>query len=425
MILERVVDKCFNLFFQYLYPLIPLVHEPSLRNALSFFVSEAASIRSLEIANISETWSSSFLREGIAMNNLPDHTAEYPEVWADAAFTLITAVCAEAAFLLPKDIFREGEIIAKIFLKASRDCLTSYLEADLECPNANSVVIRYLHSNCVHATGRPRISWHILGEATRLAQEMQMHEEKSLQDLPTLEAELRRRAFWIVYIGDKSAAILNNCPTTLHAFSFDSGITTEYPTGIEDENNLFPDDPVPDGLTRRSCMEGFSASLRLWKTASDLILEIRLLKSQRERSLDPAKPLTAEERHRLDSLYVLFITSVDKVPPHLQADIFATTHVIRNTDIRDSLENNLMKQHIIQWTNIYVTLHCLKMVIVQKFEELGYYSPQGDHLDIQKLLRKTEIARDMLRVIREAPFWSLQVNGEPCVSPPTPGTSMG
>jgi hypothetical protein len=343
------------------------------------------------------------------MNDVRDH-------WVDAAFTLITAVCAEAAFLLPKDIFREGEIIAKIFLTASRDCLNSYLEADLECPNANSVVIRYLHSNCVHATGRPRISWHILGEATRLAQEMKMHEENSLQDLPMLEAELRRRAFWIVYIGDKSAAILNNCPTTLHAFSFDSGITTEYPSSIGDERNLFPDNPVPDDLTFRCCMEGFRASLRLWKSASDLILEIRLLKSQKERSLDSAPPLTVEERHRLDSLYVLFITSVDKVSPHLEDDIFASTHTNRSTVIKDPSNNNPMKQHIIQWTNIYVTLHCLKMVIVQKFEELGYYSPQGDHLDI-RLLRKTEIARDMLRVIREAPFWSLQVNGEPCVSP--------
>lgn len=53
------------------------------------------------------------------------------------------------------------------------------------------------------------------------------------------------------------------------------------------------------------------------------------------------------------------------------------------------------------------------MVITQKFEEINYF-PMGDNEML--LLRKTEIARNMLSIVREAPFWTLQVNGEPCVS---------
>jgi hypothetical protein len=37
--LERMANRCFALFFEYLYPLIPLVHEPSLHDGLDFFVS--------------------------------------------------------------------------------------------------------------------------------------------------------------------------------------------------------------------------------------------------------------------------------------------------------------------------------------------------------------------------------------------------
>ncbi|KAJ5963614.1 transcriptional regulator family: Fungal Specific TF [Penicillium vulpinum] len=98
----------------------------------------------------------------------------------------------------------------------------------------------------MHAAGKPRLSWHIFGEATRLAQVMQMHEEDSLQGLSSLEVEFRRRASWIAYIGDKSAAILNNRPITIHKYSFNSGIIIGYPTGIEDETILTPGSAVPD-----------------------------------------------------------------------------------------------------------------------------------------------------------------------------------
>ncbi|KAJ6103732.1 transcriptional regulator family: Fungal Specific TF [Penicillium sp. IBT 16267x] len=397
--LERTTNHCFELFFEYLFPLIPLVHEPSLRDGLSFFVTHTTS-QSLR-GNRGSNFTTDILLYGT--NGL-----KYPELWPDVTFTLVTAVCAEAAFLLPKDIFPEGESIAELFLHASRGCLATYLEADLEYPNANSVAIRYFHSNCMHAAGKPRLSWHVFGEAIRLAQVMQMHEEESLQGLSPLDAEFRRRAFWIVYIGDKSAAILNNRPITIHQYSFESGITIGYPTGIEDENSMTPQSSGPDDATaRKSFIAGFNANLRLWQTACDLLLEMRLQESRKNVDLIPCQPPTAEERHRLDHLYVLFATSLDDLPPFLQSDQL-TADVNKDGNGR----NSLLKLYVIQAANLYVSLHCLKMVITQKFKEFNYYTPAHNEM---LLLRKTEIARDMLRVIRDAPFWSLQVNGEPCV----------
>lgn len=393
--LENVVNKCFKLFFDYLFPLIPLVHESSLRDGLEFFVSRD---------------DTRALRGSISNMRYGYETLKYPELWPDVSFTLITAVCAETAFLLPKDIFPEGEIIADIFLQASRSCLVTYLEADLEHPNANSVAIRYLHSNCMHAAGKPRFSWHVFGEATRLAQVLQMHDEESIQGLHPLEAEFRRRAFWITYIGDKSAAILNNRPITIHKFSFESGITVGYPTGIEDENIVSPGSTGADDLTVRSSsfIIGFNANLRLWQTASDLLLEMRLLESRKNLAMNSHHSLTADERLRLDHLYVLFVTSLDDLPPFLQDD-----QLVTNAHADREEMSNLVRLYTIQAANLYVSLHCLKMVIMQKFEEVSYF-PMGHNEML--LLRKTEIARNMLRIMREAPFWALQVNGEPCVS---------
>ncbi|KAM0269553.1 hypothetical protein ACHAPA_004124 [Fusarium lateritium] len=379
--LQQFVTRCFDLFFEYLYPLTPLVHEPSLRDSLSYFTQFPIS--------------DSFSGAGIL------------ELWPETTFTLITAVCAEAAFLLPKDLFPEGQSVADIFLNASRTCLNQYLEAELENPNANSITIRYFHSNCLHAAGKPKYSWHIFGEATRLAQVMQLNIETSLEGLQPVEAELRRRAFWIVYMGDKSAAILNNRPITIHKFSFESGITTAYPSGIEDEAPvLSPGNLVTNSeVVRITCIEGFNANLRLWQNASDLLLELRLIQDRAQqdlgvRSLQPL--ISAQEKDHLDALYVRFITCLDDLPPYLQSYTFAA--------LADG-SRETTKQFLIQCANLQVSIHCLRMVITQKLENLPYYKSEIGHSD----LRKTEIARDMLRVIQEAPFWSLQVNGEPYV----------
>ncbi|KAF7716681.1 Fungal Zn(2)-Cys(6) transcription factor Ace3-like protein [Penicillium ucsense] len=392
LVLKDLVNHCFDLFFAYLFPLIPLVHEPSIRYGLSYFTHDETQ------GPIEPSLS---LVSGCG-------SLKYPELWPDMTFTLITAVCAEVAFLLPKDIFSEGDTVADLFLQASRNCLATYLEADLEYPNANSVVIRYLHSNCMHAAGKPRISWHIFGEATRLAQVLQMHDEGSIKDVLPLEAEFRRRAFWITYIGDKSAAILNNRPITIHKFSFESGITMGYPVGAEDEMVSSPESTNADNLTTRSSfLAGFNANLRIWQLASDLLLEIRLIENRKTPPMVGIHGFSPEDRLRLDQLYVLFVTSLDTLPPNLRDDKLLT-NVQENQEGMDGLS----RTYTIQGVNLYVTLYCLKMVIAQKFEETQYFL--ADHNELL-LLRKTEVARSMVKFIRDAPFWALQVNGEPCV----------
>ncbi|TPX14567.1 uncharacterized protein E0L32_005259 [Thyridium curvatum] len=420
--LEAIAEKCFNLFFQYLFPLIPLVHETGIREALHFFVTHSTGtsvVSAASPATVSQLWISSSLMQGTSIGGANSGSAGdaavdsassllHPELWPDSAFTLITALCAEAAFMLPKEIFPEGYLVADIFLQASRNCLHSYLEADLEHPNANSVAIRYFHSNCLHAAGKPKYSWHIFGEAVRLAQVMQLQEESSHEGAYfPVEAELRRRAFWIVYLGDKSAAILNNRPITIHKFSFESGITTAYPSGAGDEVT-FSSPGQPDASTDvGSFITGFNANIRLWQSASDLLLELRLIQDRRAGTGQTQQPpsFTRDERVRLDALYVRFATSLDDLPPYLQPIVLMTWHEGMGQQQR---------QFVTQVVNLQVTYHCLRMVIVQKLEEVEYPAP-GVEQDDLTILRKTEIARDMLRIIREAPFWALQVNGESCV----------
>ncbi|EHK23360.1 uncharacterized protein TRIVIDRAFT_190368 [Trichoderma virens Gv29-8] len=410
--LERVSKRCIDLFFDYLYPLTPLVYEPALREVLAYIFSQP-------LPGINQPSPLSQLTPDPTAGTTPLSSAEswagfgQPgsrtvgsrlAPWVDSTFTLVTAVCAEAAFMLPKDIFPEGESVSEIFLEASRDCLHQHLEADLENPTANSIAIRYFHSNCLHAAGKPKYSWHIFGEAIRLAQVMHLHEEASLEGLVPIEAEFRRRCFWILYLGDKSAAILNNRPITIHKYCFDTGITTLYPSGIEDEFLNTASDPP-----RKSFISGFNANVRLWQSAADLLLEIRVLQDQMMQhfrgSMPPNHVLPSADRQHLDSLYVRFITCLDDLPPYLQSCTLAMAAMAEGNGSAES------KQYVIQCINLQVTFHCLRMVITQKFEDLSYFAPGVEQAD----LRKSEIVRDMLRVMNEAPFWGLQANGEPNV----------
>ncbi|KAJ4247427.1 hypothetical protein NW762_013102 [Fusarium torreyae] len=145
----------------------------------------------------------------------------------DQNFTLITAVCAKVCCFVPSELFSLGASLADTFLEASRNCFSTYAEADLENPCAESITIRYLHSNCLHTRARrSTLSWHIFGEAVRLAQRMRLHDESLYTSLTPVEALLRRCAFWQLYAGDKSLAVLRSMPIVIYDHMFEDGITT-------------------------------------------------------------------------------------------------------------------------------------------------------------------------------------------------------
>lgn len=407
------MTKCFALYFEYLFPLIPIVHEPTMRAGLQFVLAQHSQQRESPHLQQSESpHSASWLsppQQSSELNSPFDDTNQpgYPTPWPQSIFTLVTALCAESASILPIQLFPEGRLVANAFLKASRSALHEYLDADLEQPNANSLIIRYFHSNCLHAAGKSKTSWHIFGEAGRLAQIMQLHDETSYTGLDAVEALLRRRVFWILYIGDKSAALLNQRPITLHKFSFDPGITVAYSSEAVDHDGKSTGTSSVD-VPEQSIMAGFNLNLRLWHAASDLLLELRVVREPLPNQ-GTGKSLTSYQRSHINSLYVNFMTCLDELPRWLQISpgLFGTGP--------DGLDHP--KAFVIQWVNLRVSFHCLRMAILRKFEDYEFMAPGGVQEQWgTQTLSKTEIARDMLQALREAPFWALQVNGESCVS---------
>lgn len=206
--LGSVLQTCTDLFFDYLYLFTPVIDEAVFRQLLEKVLG----------------------------------SADPGACLTESEFTLITAVCAKVCFFLPLDMIPEGKLLAEPLLDASRACLRSYSDAELESPTANSVIIRYLHSNSLHTSARPWVSWQVFGDAIRLAQQMRLHDERTYASMDRSQADACRRAFWLVYIGDKSMSVLRRMPITLHDYSFEEGISTELPF-CEDErlgNRWFP-----------------------------------------------------------------------------------------------------------------------------------------------------------------------------------------
>ncbi|KAF1964027.1 hypothetical protein BU23DRAFT_83631 [Bimuria novae-zelandiae CBS 107.79] len=352
--LDAVVRECTDLFFQYIAPISMSVHEPSVRNTVNQALGTAP-------PGASPTLS---------------------------AFSLLTAVCAKVCFFVPSNLFPIGSSLAETFLEASRSSFSSHADADLEDPCADSITIRLLHSNCLHTSAQTAVSWHVFGEAVRLVQRMHLHDEETYTPLSPIEAGMRRNAFWQVYIGDKSLAVLRSMPVSIHSYSFDESITTAYPLSDRDELN-----------------PGFNAGIQLWQYAADLLLRLRVIKSHQEPDVDAPHPsLTPADRAVLSQLYVRFATCLDDLSPQLLPESASSsgTSVISTHD-----------RFAVQVADLHVTYHCLKMYLVRKLEEVSFFFWIGESHDML-VLRKTEIGRDMVRLLQVIPFWSLQINGEPC-----------
>jgi hypothetical protein len=393
--LEGIIIRCFDLYFEYLFPLIPLIHESGLREILNSFLTGTIPLLRHDGENTTA---------GPSMTT--DSIYEDLGLWPEPAFALITAVCAETAFLLPTEVFAEGCLVSDAFLKASRSCLDSYMEADFENPNAVSVIIRYYHYNCFHEAGRSNYARCIFGEATCLVQAMQMNDESSYQTLHPLEVELRRRVFWMIFIEDQSTTILRKHPVTIHILSFETGITTLYPIGEIKDLALSMSSVISS--TQSAFMTGFNVSVKVWQAASDILLEIRMLQEHWRITQSTYSPLPSEASNILDMLYVRFITCLDNLPRYLQID------EIDEHDVDYQQPNKIAT---IQRLNIHVTFQFLRMVLLQRISALGI-EPQSKSNSRMLTLRTTEIARDMLRVLRSVPFWALQINRLFCVIAP-------
>jgi len=394
---EDIMNRCIDAFIAYLYPLAPLIHEASMRASIDVFYA------------LRSGHEHAYPTRALQYNLEPGPSDVSPEVIKTIAYLI--ALCAEVGWMLPPALcpYPYGTTLAPIFLRTSRRCLDLCRDEDLLNPSASSIIARYFHGNCLHAGGQTRLSWILLGEALRIAQAMRLYDETAYADLDEIEARLRRHIFWQLYTSDKSAAFLNDKHFTMHQFVLGDSMTVDEP----DSAGLMLLSSC--SYSERMIIIGFNLCQKFFYHASELMFHMRYAAKQVDRDdPDPIRDISVSQRSNLIHSYVRLTTVLDEAPKCLQS--FAG---LDNANAGSPRDGSHLLSLQVQVANLLVTNNHLRMLVTQRCAEDGLQSILGLPQDTLLMdLRRSEIARDLVHVIRDAPFEALSINGEPLVTFP-------
>lgn len=399
-----------ELYMRYLFPITPLVDEKIMRAIATRLhpvltdCEQHLACPQNAIQNQRTTFAAVAQADGVV--DMANGT-----LTVERSLTLLTAVAATTAALVPSALLSESLYDAGVELLAgSRKLLRCFQDQDVDRPCAVSIITRYFHSQCTHAAGQLRLSWYILGEAIRVAQELRIYDEDSFGALSMREAHLRRSIYWQLSTGDKSAAILNGRPFAFNAANFDKPFLVR--SLSEHQNCLVDDQPLrPNKDIIRYVNRGFNLIATLFEHAARMLATLRTLqRHKRDATMAACLPPFSDAASLIEDLS-MFQQAVSDLPDWLQRPSAAGQICGTQTD-REYTTGYAWTLHV----NIMLTYHCLRLMLLNQAAEMGRpdllgYLPDPRLLGIHKL----EIAGQALHVLHSAPFEALQLNGESAV----------
>ncbi|TVY15845.1 putative sucrose utilization protein SUC1 [Lachnellula arida] len=307
----HLIPMCLDLFTEHIYPIMPLIHMPTLRASID---------RPLEMFEKN----------------------------------LLYSLCAlTSTHMSGKSISAPGppswEATGRFFLD---ECILVRHSYDfIEDKTLGAVISSYFISTASFELNQSRKSWYYLREALTMGQDLGLHDEKSYVGLPDAEALCRRRTFWILYVTERSFAILRHKPLTLSK-------TPEFPSTLHEYE-------APE------IHSGFMHLVHSYH-----LLDSSFVDSWNEASDAPASTLTYTALQQKLNL------------PH-------PSHVSL-TDI--------------QKADILVTQQWLRLVVWQSSMRQGLLSSHAEH-ESMTFCYPLKIACSLLGVISSLPTTSIEVHG--------------
>ena len=384
---EQLVDDCISAWMRYVFPTSPICSEEMLRSN-RHLIFESMPIN--DGANF-------------AISTAERDVGHVPSL---RCFTLVTACCAAAGILLPVDILPGGATSARHFFRASRAMLKLYEDADLDHPESTSITTRLLQSTVLHATGKTRASYHLLNQARLLAIDIYNRKPSSFRVLDSVESRLLRQNLANTLTGTRSAAVLADQPLL---FNDELWIDLSDPLFVSSEQAalLDPNQEHNGHSFEQRLLMGVDICRRLWTSASNALSCIRGL------GILPELVPIDESLRRISTImeaYLYFSGILDDLPDWLQRPDAAVYEDQRISQYQSSC-------FWAQKTDLLMSYHCVRLIIVRTCIEQGATSALGIGTDVlSQFLKKIEMSQEFVSVLESVPFISLQANGEPCVS---------
>lgn len=126
----------------------------------------------------------------------------------DAAFfRLCVTLCAVTAASIPRRFESYNALqykdVGQLFDRASHLVLVSRIQAEPEFqnrPTMGTMIVSVLLAMAAHYAGRPNAGWAFASEAVQFFRALQLYKRDAYAGLGVVEAEMCKRAFWVLYI---------------------------------------------------------------------------------------------------------------------------------------------------------------------------------------------------------------------------------
>ncbi|ORY28647.1 fungal-specific transcription factor domain-domain-containing protein [Naematelia encephala] len=405
-LLYRIID----LYFDYIYCLIPCIHRPTF------------------------------------MADLHSHREEQPaaEEWTALVFSIVGVTLAQLprAFIpMPR---KEVKTLTERCYRLGRD----YYNQDFVDITITRLIIGYLSLVTSMLMGYHRASEVIMGSTWILITRMRLHEESSYAGLPPIECQLRRRLFWLMYGADTTLCAVEGI---LPLIKEEDCCDVVLPAEIDDEY-LTHDTYLEQPSDRTPILSGFYYISKLFKYHSSLID-----KRRRDKRKPPSGLMLQMRINEVNELFEKIMRLMEDCPAALKLDLENDSKSITFSDDWDQHASNDIQQlflnpqanhavvkdaYLVQQGNIYVTQQMVRYMALQyrdellllQSEELAKQTRVEDTPGLNRPPRrqsptrraewnrhlfseeeKDQVSSDLLAVLQRIPIQVIAVNSSPLV----------
>ncbi|KAK6905602.1 hypothetical protein I203_106432 [Kwoniella mangroviensis CBS 8507] len=414
---RHLLYEIIDLYFDYIYCLIPCLHRPSFTHDLN--------VKREERPN-EEEWTS-----------------------------LVLAIVGSTLTQLPRSFVRMSRKETKDLIIACNSRIRDYVVKDFPAITINRAIIFYHCLFMTRVMGGIPAGKGLFGALYAYLLALKAHEEKTYALLNPLNRVFLRRAFWLLYGADVSIASLEAIPVFFHEddcadVAFPEELDDEY---ISEQGYL----PQPEGHTSILC--GFNYISRLHRITGQL-----LDKHRRDKRKPPSGLLLQMRLNEVNDLYERTMTLMDHCPKPLRLDYRSGSRSVQslspgwNARAKDDImaifsdpnyDTEVVKDHfLVQQANIYVTQQYVRFMILQYRDELHELQlaqerdnsnkainesinqpwirrnsaemdkngqQEKEEIMVNSIAEKDEVICDLLAILQKIPLTVLAVNSHPIV----------
>ncbi|WVQ62213.1 uncharacterized protein L199_000352 [Kwoniella botswanensis] len=348
-------------------------------------------------------------------------------------FALIMGMIATTLIHVPKSYFgMSAESVRKLSDKCMKACY-AVTRREMDNPNLDLICIKYMVFIIHNKHGNVGLEAAAFGEAQYLAISLGLHREDTYYGLDPIEAERRRRAWFLIYNADKFEAVARAKPVLLRPDEFLGPEATNFPTELDDKSitkhGYLPNSiPVP-------LISGFNILTRIVTILGDILVHERDIR--RRPPNDPEELLSALRQVRQLQQRIKVIA--DKLPRPFQLEVGSGDVLPApgwEEAIRDELDlffsdpmssETAKDGYLVLKANIHVTLAMTRLRLILHREDLLNRSGQvgtpsrnaaelvaadlGENVD----WRHT-VYQDLFKAVHGIPIQALAANGPSLVT---------